>query len=85
MLSLHTGRVNVKKNKNKESEVQKQKELNFSAKLDTIFKIAHKNLESIIEADRLRSEKDKEDDLRFLQDQHTERKMTLGRNDSGEG
>ena len=67
---------NLRKNKTRNSFERQKTE--FETSLCTLFDIASPNAVEIIRKDRLRTQSDIDQDLNFLIDQRTERKMSIG-------
>ena len=71
--------INKHKSKNSTNALQEREK--FSTFLNQLFNIGKPGLEKIIENDRLRSEVAKNEDLEFLKDQASSRKMYMGKKD----
>ena len=78
---LHKKWKGLLKNKNRTSNTEKAKRDQFTSELDIAFNISSPDAETKIQQDRLRSETAKGEDIKFLQDQLSVRKMYLGKND----
>ena len=67
------------RDKNKTSEAAKVKRTKFEGEIKKLFNIACPDIEKKLSTDRIRKNLNVvEEDLKFYQDQNTERKMTLG-------
>lgn len=81
LIKLNDAYNNILKHRSKTSPKAEKDRQDFDKYLDTLFDIAHKDAETSISNDRLRSDKAKSEDLTFLQDQRSDRKMTMSNKD----